>query len=47
MNKPNHCYRRRYRRALALALASAVIPPASLLEELDCRPRKVRECCND
>lgn len=47
MNKSKHCYLRRYRRALALALASAVIPPASLLEELDCRPRKIRGCCNE
>lgn len=47
MNKPDNCHRDRYRRALALALASAMIPPARLLEELECPPRKAPECCRD
>ena len=47
MTKTNNCYRVRYRRALALALASAMIPPASLLQEFECPPRKPRGGCDD
>ncbi|MFW5926467.1 MAG: hypothetical protein ACOCSR_00305 [Wenzhouxiangella sp.] len=47
MKKSDNCFRQRYLRALAQALASSVIPPMRLIEELKCSPCESRERCDE